>query len=209
MNCFDFGNEKSSNVLIQPVDEHDLKLIESEVKIIQELAGDDFHLVAIKIGNWNADLSPWCSPAVFGKEDFGNGATDTLEEITGICTDPSKTYYLGGYSLAGLFSLWAAYQTDLFSGVAAASPSVWFPGFTDYIKDHRIRTGAVYLSLGDREEKTKNPVMRTVGDCIRQTYESIKDQGIRCSLEWNEGNHFKDVDIRCAKAFSWVLGTPV
>ena len=73
MNCFDFGNEKSSNVLIQPVDEHDLKLIESEVKIIQELAGDDFHLVAIKIGNWNADLSPWCSPAVFGKEDFGNG----------------------------------------------------------------------------------------------------------------------------------------
>ena len=208
MNCFDFGNEKSSNVLIQPVDEHDLRLIESEVKIIQEPAGYDFHLVAVKIDNWNSDLSPWCSPAVFGNEDFGDGAADTLEAIADICTDPSKTYYLGGYSLAGLFSLWAAYQTDLFSGIAAASPSVWFPGFTDYIKERMIRTGAVYLSLGDREEKTKNPVMRTVGDCIRQTYESIKDQGIRCSLEWNEGNHFKDVDIRCARAFSWILGTP-
>ena len=122
-----------------------------------------------------------------------------------MCTDPSKTYYLGGYSLAGLFSLWAAYQTDLFSGIAAASPSVWFLGFSDYIKERKILTHAVYLSLGDREEKTKNPVMRTVGDCIRQTYESVKDQGIKCTLEWNEGNHFRDVDIRCAKAFSWVL----
>ena len=205
MNCYDFGNKNSSNVLIQHVDEHDLQLIDREVKILQEMSGDDFHLVAVKIGNWNADLSPWRSPAIFGKEEFGDGAADTLESITGMCTDPSKTYYLGGYSLAGLFSLWAAYQTDLFSGIAAASPSVWFPGFSDYIKERKILTHAVYLSLGDREEKTKNPVMRTVGDCIRQTYESVKDQGIKCTLEWNEGNHFRDVDIRCAKAFSWVL----
>lgn len=205
MNCYDFGNKNSSNVLIQPVDEHDMRLIESEVKILQEMSEDDFHLVAVKIGNWNADLSPWRSPAIFGKEEFGDGAADTLEAITGMCTDPVKSYYLGGYSLAGLFSLWAACQTDLFSGIAAASPSVWFPGFSDYIKERQILTHAVYLSLGDREEKTKNPVMRTVGDCIRQTYESVKDQGIKCTLEWNEGNHFRDVDIRCAKAFSWIL----
>lgn len=205
MKCFDFGNEKSSNVLIQPVDDHDLGLIEREIKMIQELSGNDFHLVAVKIEEWNKDLAPWCSPAVFGNEDFGDGAADTLEAIAAMCTDSSKTYYLGGYSLAGLFSLWAAYQTDLFSGIAATSPSVWFPGFSDYIKERKILTPAVYLSLGDREEKTKNPVMCTIGDCIRQTYDSIKVQGIPCMLERNEGNHFKDVDNRCAKAFSWVL----
>ena len=75
------------------------------------------------------------------------------------CADRSKTYYAGGYSMAGLFSLWAAYQTDAFAGVAAASPSIWFPDFLQYMKEHDIRTESVYLSLGDREEKTRNPVM--------------------------------------------------
>ena len=58
--------------------------------------------------------------------------------------------------MAGLFSLWAAYQTDAFAGVAAASPSIWFPDFLQYMKEHDIRTESVYLSLGDREEKTRN-----------------------------------------------------
>ena len=61
--------------------------------------------------------------------------------------------------MAGLFSLWAAYQTDAFAGVAAASPSIWFPDFLQYMKEHDIRTESVYLSLGDREEKTRNLVM--------------------------------------------------
>ena len=183
MDFYDFGKNNSSNVLIQPVDDHELKMIESELKLLVELFGNDFCLIAAKIDNWNKDLSPWQSPAVFGNDDFGDGATDTLKAIEGICTDSDKNYFLGGYSLAALFSLWAAYQTDLFSGIAAASPSVWFPGFTDYIKENRILTNAVYLSLGDREERTKNPVMRTVGDCIRQTYESVKDQGIKSTLE--------------------------
>ena len=69
--------------------------------------------------------------------------------------------------MAGLFSLWAAYQTDAFAGVAAASPSIWFPDFLQYMKEHDIRTESVYLSLGDREEKTRNPVMTTVGECIQ------------------------------------------
>lgn len=37
------------------------------------------------------------------------------------CTDKDRTYIIGGYSLAGLFALWAAYQTDVFCAVAAAS----------------------------------------------------------------------------------------
>jgi len=97
------------------------------------------------------------------------------------------------------------YQTDRFRGAAAASPSVWFPGFADYMKEHRIRTGAVYLSLGDREEKTRNPVMATVGDRIKEVHALLEERGINCILEWNEGNHFRDADIRTAKAFAWVM----
>ena len=106
---------------------------------------------------------------------------------------------------AGLFSLWAAYQTDIFSGVAAASPSVWFPGFIAYMKEHEINSETVYLSLGDREEKTRNPVMSQVGNCIQKGYDWLTKCGINCTLEWNQGNHFREPDIRTAKAFAWVL----
>lgn len=142
---------------------------------------------------------------MFGNEDFGDGAARTLAQILTLCTDKSKTYYIGGYSLAGLFSLWAAYQTDIFSGVAAASPSVWFPGFIDYMKEHEIKSETVYLSLGDREEKTRNPVMSQVGNCIQKGYEWLMKGEINCTLEWNRGNHFKEPDIRTAKAFAWVM----
>ena len=145
---------------------------------------------------------------MFGKEGFGGGAGETLEEVKKYCRDREKTYYIGGYSLAGLFALWAAYQTDLFAGVAAASPSIWFPGFADLMKTREIRARRVYLSLGDREERTRNPIMAAVGEKIREAYHLLKEQKTDCTLEWNPGNHFKEPELRTAKAFAWVVRDP-
>ena len=205
MKTYEFGNADADIVLIQPVDDHDLEGIENEFAALVSRCGSSFRLIAVRIEDWNSDLSPWEAPAVFGKEGFGSGAPETLVKLLALCGDRSKTYYIGGYSLAGLFALWAAYQTDVFKGVAAASPSVWFPGFTEYMKKHEIRTDTVYLSLGDREEKARNPVMAAVGGRIREACALLKDRGLNCVLEWNEGNHFRDPDLRTAKAFAWVL----
>lgn len=205
MEIFEYCNKDSSVVLVQPVDDHDMDGIENEIRAIRDLSGTDFHLIAVKVASWNRDLSPWPAPAVFGNEDFKGCACAFLDELLEICNDPGKTYYLGGYSLAGLFALWAAYQTDRFSGIAAASPSVWFPGFVDLMRDNAIKSRAVYLSLGDREEKTRNPVMANVGSCIREGYDILKSQNVKCALEWNSGNHFKDADLRTAKAFAWLM----
>ena len=200
-----FGQEDAKKVLIQPVDEHDLSGIDKEISLIKQAVADDFCLLAVKVGSWNDDLSPWRAPAVFENEDFGGLGQDTLNEILKLTGD-GRTYYIGGYSLAALFSLWAAYQTNVFAGVAAASPSVWYPGFDRYMNDNAIMCRKVYLSLGDREERTKNPVMATVADRIREAYEGLTDEGVSCSLEWNSGNHFKDAEIRTARAFAWVMG---
>ncbi len=205
MKVYEYGNTASSRVLIQMVDDHDLEFIENEVKAIGERTQKDFRLIAFQVHDWNRDLSPWKAPAVFGKEDFGEGAEKTLAEVVQYCQDAKKDYYIGGYSLAALFALWASYQTEIFKGVAAASPSIWFPGFVDYMKAHDIRSGRVYLSLGDKEEKTRNAVMATVGEKIREAHSWLESQGVRCTLEWNQGNHFKDADIRTAKAFAWVM----
>ena len=153
---------------------------------------------------WNDDLSPWKAPAVYGKEKFGGNAKIMMERIIPLCQEPDKKYYLGGYSLAGLFSLWAGYQVR-FAGVAAASPSMWFPGFMNFMQKSKPLTDNIYLSLGDKEEKTRNKVMATVGDCIRKGFWFLKEDGVHCTLEWNQGNHFHEAEIRMAKAFAWVI----
>ena len=205
MQIYEVGERASDTLLIQPVDDHDLELIESEAAAIRQLAGQDFHLTAVRVRNWNRDLTPWEAPPVFGKEGFGNGAGETLREILELVGGEKKKIILGGYSLAGLFALWAGYRTDRFAGIAAASPSVWYPGFSDYMRENTMKAGCVYLSLGDREEKTRNQVMAKAGDCIREARELLDRQGICCTLEWNEGNHFKDPDLRTARAFAWVM----
>ena len=205
MKLYKYGNPDAVTVLIQLVDDHDLAVIENEVAEIQKLTNADFYLLAIKVNNWNNDLSPWETPVVFGNEPFGSGATDTLTEVLQYTTDKSKTYLIGGYSLSALFALWAAYQTDVFKGVAAASPSIWFPQFTEYMEKHRIQSKYVYLSLGDKESKTRNQVMSTVGDRIQEAQSILNNQGVSSILEWNQGNHFKEPDLRTARAFAWLI----
>ncbi|MDT3843765.1 MAG: esterase [Bacillota bacterium] len=205
MEMQEYGDASSQIVLIQMADDHDLEGIEREIAAIRAINNAGFLLRVFRVNRWNEDLSPWNAPAVFGKDDFGSGAENTLAEVLKSCEDRSRHYIIGGYSLAGLFALWSAYQTDVFAGVAAASPSVWFPGFTDYMKAHELRTGQVYLSLGDKEAKTRNPVMATVADRIREAYELIRSQNRPCTLEWNPGNHFKEPELRMAKGFAWSL----
>lgn len=212
MTRYTYGNPDSNRVLIQMVDDHDLSVIEDEVNYIRQEVGDDFYLLALKVEDWNHDLSPWQAPAAFGNEVFDGGASETLQGVLDVIQEiepngmtSDRQYFMGGYSLAGLFALWAGYQTEIFSGIAAASPSIWFPGFVDYMKSNSLNSNRVYLSLGDREERTRNQMMATVGDCIREAETIITSTGIPCILEWNQGNHFKDPDIRTGKAFAWVL----
>lgn len=205
MTVYQYGEKNASVILLQPVGDHDIAQMDEEVAAIHRLTKVEFGLLAVKVNDWNRELSPWQAPAVFGKEAFGEGAEGTLKTMLQLCQDRERKYYIGGYSLAGLFSLWASYQTDVFAGVAAASPSMWFPGFLPYMREHKMQTQTVYLSLGDREERTKNPVMSTVGDCIREAHEDLVGQGTDCTLEWNAGNHFKEPELRTAKAFAHVM----
>ena len=209
--CLIYSCGSSERLLIQPVDDHDIEVLDSQVSEIRRLAdGIGFTLAAFRVNDWNDDLSPWEAPPVFGDQGFGGKAEATLDYVRDVLvpelTDGRETkLYIGGYSLAGFFALWASYQTDMFRGVAAASPSVWFPRFTQYMRENKIFAEAVYLSLGDREEKTRNPVMSRVGTAIREAQAILLDEGRDCMLEWNRGNHFKEPDVRTAKAFAWLM----
>ena len=205
---FLYGNKTEENLIIQLVDERELELIPKEMEEIQKLTGkEDFAFLAVKVDNWNIDLSPWNAPAVFGNEDFGDGATETLQYLNDLAEGEykGKRIILGGYSLAGLFALWAATKSSYFGRIAAVSPSVWFPGFTEYLAEHKTIADIVYLSLGDKESKTRNATLATTDECIKKTHNILLEQGVKCILEWNEGNHFSNPEIRMAKGLSWIL----
>lgn len=212
METFFFGNRSSGTVLIQIADGHDISSIEHEISLIQKLSGkSDFLLAAVKSENPGNELSPWAAPPVFGNRPFGGGADKTLSFleyslIPSLSKNGQRRFFLGGYSLAGLFALWAAYQTKVFSGIAAVSPSAWFLNFEDYARTHKAKSGKIYLSLGTKEENTRNPELAKVGNAIREIYNHIAEDKISCTLEWNPGNHFQDPEQRTAKGFAWLLG---
>ena len=212
--CRIYGTDCAEYLLLQMTDEHELQHMDNEISAIAQGSAHSFLFAAVPVKNWNDELSPWKSPAVWGKESFGGNAAGTLRFLTEQVIPTLKQQFalpenvriiLGGYSLAGLFALWASTQTDLFYGIAAASPSVWFPGWMEFEQQHPIQAQHIYLSLGDKEEHTKNAVMAVVGDNIRTLHSRLAERGADCTLEWNSGGHFKDADLRTAKAFRWVM----
>jgi len=47
--------------------------------------------------------------------------------------------------------------------------------------------------------------MARVGESIRRQNELLTHQNVKTILEWNEGNHFRDADLRMAKGFAWLM----
>ena len=213
--CRSYQSADPAFLIIQPVGDHDIGILDDQIDWMTKNTTDAFHLTAVKVNDWNNDLSPWEAPAAFGEQGFGQGAAETLSFIEKDLIPELRDHYgirkdapviLGGYSLAGLFSLWSAYQTDSFCAVSAVTPSVWFPGWIEYASSHAPQTEIIYLSLGRKEEKTKNRLMSGVGDCIRKQDHLLSEQEhMKHVLEWNEGNHFREPDIRCAKGLLWCM----
>ena len=112
---------------------------------------------------------------------------------------------LAGYSLGGLFALWAAYRTESFDGICAVSPSLWVRGWDAYAEGRVPCADAVYLSLGDKEERARNVRMAAVGDCVRRQASRLTRQLAegKTVFEWNRGGHFDDEPGRMARGLAW------
>lgn len=194
-------------------------------------------LVNVHVDLWEENFSPWCAPRVFAKGlNFGDGAQKTLDTLINHVipwteselTDPPAYRVLVGYSLAGLFSLWAGVSQQVargcqhdatvphvdapaatFQRIGAVSGSFWFPGLLDYV-DQQLSGGVVglthaYLSLGDREARTPNPQIMHVRENAELLASKLENAGITSTFELNRGNHFQNVEGRMQKALDWLV----
>ena len=141
-------------------------------------------LVNVGADLWEENFSPWCAPRVFARgPNFGDGAQKTLDTLINQVipwteselTESPAYKVLVGYSLAGLFSLWAGVSQQVargcqpddalsqpgpssqpgaphvdapattFQRIGAVSGSFWFPSLLDYV-DQQLSGGAVGLT---------------------------------------------------------------
>ena len=211
--CFLSDAINPKYILIQTLGNHERGIFDRTAELIAENCGVPFVLAAFQVFDWNLDLTPWHDDAIDRKAEVGTKTGEPLGYVTESLLPALEADYgklpviLGGYSLGGLFALWSSMQTDRFSAVAAASPSLWIKDWLDYAKDRPVKAGMVYLSLGDQEEHVKNRSIARVGDSVRGEYELLQTQLGRenCTLVWNPGGHFQDGDKRLASAFSWCI----
>ncbi|WP_297241342.1 alpha/beta hydrolase [Flavonifractor sp. An306] len=175
-----------------------------------------FTLVAISDLDWNHDMVPWDSPPAFkNAEPCTGGADDYLRLLTGEIIPMAEKEITGapswrgivGYSLAGLFALYAIYRTDLFSRVGSMSGSLWFPGIKDYIFSHepKRQPDHMYFSLGDKESKTRNSILRSVRQNTEEIQAFYQSRGIDTVFELNPGNHYNHAAERTAAGIVWLL----
>ena len=213
--CLLYSEGKQPRVLlIQTLGAQEREGIDSEVEMIQEMVGVPFVMAAFAIGDWEVELTPWHDPAVSKRQAVGEHAFDTLDYITQSLMPylqervGNLPVVLGGYSLGGLFSRWAASKAECFEAVAAVSPSLWIEAWCGFSDAHAVYAPYVYLSLGDREEHSRNKAIAQVGNNVRWEHEHLKQVlgADNTTLEWNKGNHFTDGAHRTAKGFAWCVG---
>lgn len=183
---------------------------------LQSTGCPDFSLVTVSGLDWNHDMAPWDCPPVFrGGAPCTGGAGDHLRLLCQtilpraeqMLLQPVSRRGIAGYSLAGLFAVYALYQTGVFAGAASVSGSLWFPGFRAYALSHAFcrKPHRLYFSLGKKECKTRNSYMQHVQEDTEAIVSSCRARGIETAFLLNPGSHFQNAVPRMADGIRWLL----
>lgn len=210
---FKEGKSKEAPLIVIPSFEDNASKIIENVKLLTD---KDFSLLTIYDFDWNNNLSPYKAPTIFkGTSDFKGEAKDFLEQVIlklineVTIKENIRPIYKGlvGYSMAGLFAVYALFKTDAFLKVGSVSGSLWYPNFVEFIKNNEVlhSISTFYMSLGDKEKMTKNQTMRQVEDNSLIIFDRISSIIPHSKFEFNKGNHFQDEALRFAKCIAYLL----
>lgn len=186
-------------------------------ELLLELTADGpSYVIFAPEADWERDYTPWPAKSLEGRAPFVGGGEEYLAYLTQEAIpfleaqlplkEKAENRAIMGYSLGGLFALWAGYCWDGFGAIASLSGSLWYDGWMEFAKSHSPSPGTrVYLSLGKSEEHSSNDQMRRVGDCTRETAQLLADRlgENQVTLEWNRGGHFTGIPNRWKKALGW------
>ena len=140
----------------------------------------------------NDSLTPWKCAGLFGEDaPFKGKAQQHLMKLETIVAQTElqlgvtpQHRCIAGYSLAGLFAAWAPFNTALFDGLASASGSLWYPGFSEYVSTNTFakKPLCAYFSLGSKEAKTPSRLLRGVSQGTKSVVSSFQEKALKPSL---------------------------
>ena len=186
------------------------------VAALDKAGPPEFHLLCVAGLTWEHDMTPWASPAIApNSPPFSGGADEYLQLVLDqilpkareLVGTPISGVDVAGYSLAGLFALYALYRCEAFDRAASVSGSLWFPNFKEFCVERAPKRPPtrLYLSLGDREAKARNPILSPVQIQTEALVEDYRRRGYDVLWELNPGNHFQDFATRVAKGVAALL----
>ena len=172
-------------------------------------AGIACAIVTVPVANWNDNLTPWLAPGLYrGEPDFGGNAARTLaalcdrvipaiEREAGL--HPAKRA-ICGYSLGGLFALYAFTHCKHFDACACLSGSVWYEGWVEHLRALEVNGNGrfAYLSIGTKEKRAALAALKRVQDNMAQCADILRGRG--CTVEYaiGPGNHLSFIPERFA-----------
>ena len=179
--------------------------------VMKAFAQSGWTVVLITLVGWERDLTPWPAKAVFRDQpDFSGGARKFLrlmeEKIFPAVEEDLQpaARIIAGYSLAGLFSVFAALEARLFDAAASVSGSIWYPGFADYVNQMDASPRMAYFSVGDRERMGRNAAFHSIEEDTKRVAKILNGRGTRTVFETNRGGHFDDLEGRMLRALEWI-----
>lgn len=170
-------------------------------------AGRESAVVSVPIGDWNANLTPWPAKGIYrGEPDFGGHAAQTLGQLVDV-TFPAIEQAAGlapekraicGYSLGGLFALYAFVRDARFAACACLSGSVWYEGWVDYLRDLEFEGEGrfAFLSIGSKEKHAAPKILHRVQDQMGECADILRAHGCTAEFVVKPGSHMSFVQER-------------
>lgn len=187
-----------------------------------------FSMCELLVKDWDTFLTPWPVDSCLKGRNFQGRGVELLsilkeEILPAIAKEmPNNSgIYLAGYSLAGLFALWAFFEISkeqdasqepgaFLRGAVCGSGSFWYPKWEEYFaKVSVVNCGEarkIYLSLGKKEPLGKHPLMKEIGNITTKMFKQLSgNDSIQTIFEWTEGGHFSNIPERMMRGITWTV----
>lgn len=168
---------------------------------------------------WNDIMAPWRTPGHYpaflrcsgGAPAYLKTLIETILPQAEAAIGSVGWRAVAGYSLAGLFALYALCESsEIFSRACLVSGSFWYPDLKDWFFDHlpAVLPQSIYFSTSLAEFHSKNRFFAPLKDTVQMIEGWFEQQGIPAVLVVNPGNHFQQPLERTADGLLWILDHP-
>lgn len=177
---------------------------EHPLPVAEAAEGLRSRVTSVPVADWGDALTPWSAPALRpGEKDFGGRAEKTLSSLAELLDRTSGPHAICGYSLGGLFALYAFVREPRFSACACLSGSVWYEGWIDWLRANAPEGSGryAYFSVGKKEKRAGLP-FRHVEEDLAACADILSERGCTVDVTLGPGNHMQHVAERLSSGLA-------